>query len=515
MNKVKKLIQLTLITIISALILQGFQCSSREMTTAKVAFKNGDYDKAMDFAQQELTKNPQSDEAYMLIADIYMMKGNLKKAAEFAVKADQIQNKDTKLAQRPKLLINKIWVDCYNSGIENFNRYFSTQNKKFLDSAINYFEIGKSVRPEMLDFYGFIGQAYELRGDTLSAISEYMEFINKSKNEIDWITSRGVYLQKPRRDMLTQFGKPKLTTGISGSSGDSLLTDFYEIDGKDVYFFFKDNKKDLNFSLVGWRVNPPTHWLPNEQSQWSTFNVGPIAALAQINYGRKKYEEALKHVKLLGVLEPSNTNANAFLVQIYQDLGKMDEAESYLLQLIKENPKNKIFYAQLGDLYQTTKQFDKSIEYYKKALEIDPNYDLAIRNIASSYKNRASIIQAKIKEELDAERKKEEADKKYKSTYKPDLESYFPDLRESAKYFEMALKTEQYKYDFQVYSDLVNIYFVMDDKAKMNNYIEKLEQIENYIPQNQKEYYYMELVKIFGYTKNVEKMKYYQNKLGK
>jgi len=129
-NKVKKLIQLTLITIISALILQGFQCSSREMTTAKVAFKNGDYDKAMDFAQQELTKNPQSDEAYMLIADIYMMKGNLKKAAEFAVKADQIQNKDTKLAQRPKLLINKIWVDCYNSGIENFNRYFSTQNKK-------------------------------------------------------------------------------------------------------------------------------------------------------------------------------------------------------------------------------------------------------------------------------------------------------------------------------------------------------------------------------------------------
>lgn len=511
----KKIIQLTLIAFVGALILQGFQCSSREMTTAKVAFKNGDYDKALDFAQQEITKNPQSDEAYLLIADIYMMKSNLKKAAEFAVKADKIPIKDSKLAQRPKILINKIWVDCYNSGIDNLNRFYSAKNTKFLDSAINYFEIGKMVRPEMLDFYGLIGQAYELRGDTLSAIAEYTEYANKAKDELNWITSKSIYLTKSRRDMLTEFGKPKLTNGISGSSGDSLLTDYYEIDGKDVYFFYKDNKKDLNFSIAGWRYNPPKNWLPNEQSQWNSYNIGPYAALAQINYFRKKYDESLKYVKILGILEPGNTNANAFLVQIYQDMGKMDQAENYLLQLVKENPKNKVYYAQLGDLYQTIKNFDKSIEQYKKALEIDPNYDVAIRNIASSYKNRASLVQAKIKEELDAEKKKEEADKKYKSTYQPNLEAYYPDLRESAKYFEMALKTEQYKYDYQVYSDLVNIYFVMDDKSKMNNFIEKLEQIENNVPQNQKEYYYMELVKIFGYTKNVEKMKLYQGKIGK
>lgn len=474
------------------------------MTTAKVAFKNGDYDKAMDFAHQELTKNPQSEEAYLLIADIYMMKGNLKKAAEFAVQADKLPKKDSKLAQRPKLLINKIWVDCYNSGVENLNKYFSTKNDRFLDSAINYFEIGKTVRPEMLDFYAFLGQTYELRGDTLAALSEYTEYANKAKDELDWILSQGVYLNQSRRDLITKFGKPKLTTGISGSQGDSLLTDFYEIQGKDLYLFYKDNKKDLNFQLAGWRYNPPQHWLPNEQSQWNTYNVSPYAALAQINYFRKKYEEALKYVKLLGIIEPGNTNANAFLVQIYQDMGKMDEAENYLKQLIQENPKNKVYYAQLGDLYQTNKDFDKSIEFYKKALEIDPNYDIAIRNIAASYKNRASVTQAKIKEKMDADK-----------NYKPNNEEFFPDLRESAKYFEMALRTEQYKNDYQVYSDLVNIYFVLDDKAKMNNYIEKLEELESKIPSHLKDYYYMELVKIFGYTKKEDKMKYYQQKLNK
>jgi len=492
-----------MIAIIGALVLQGFQCSSREMTTAKVAFQSKDYDKAIDFAQQELTKNPQNEEAYLLMADIYLMKGNVKKAAEFAVKADQLPKKDTKLSQRPKLLLNKIWVESYNSGVDNLNRYFSTQNAKFLDSAINYFETGKIVRPEMTDFYAFIGQAYELRGDTTLALSEYIDYYNKSKKDFDYLINNKFYINQNRRDVLTALGKPKLTTGISGSQGDSLLTDLFQVADKDLYLFYKDNKKDLNFKLVGLRYDPPQNWLPNEQSQWSALNTTPIGALAQIYYYKQKYQDALTYVKLLGSLEPENTNINAFLVQIYQDQGKMDDAFAYLQQLIKENPTNKLFIGQLGDLYQTQKEYTKAIEAYLKALEIDPTYELAIRNIASSYKNRASIKQGEIKAKMDTDK-----------NYKPDFEEFFPDLRESAKYFEKAIKTPKYKDDFAVISDLVNIYYVLDDKAKMNNYIESLEKLETKIPENQKEYYYLELVKIFSsYVKDDAKRDFYSKKI--
>lgn len=499
----KRIFQLMMIAIIGALVLQGFQCSSREMTTAKVAFQSKDYDKAIDFAQQELTKNPQNEEAYLLMADIYLMKGNVKKAAEFAVKADQLPKKDAKLSQRPKLLLNKIWVESYNSGVDNLNRYFSTENVKFLDSAINYFETGKIVRPEMTDFYAFIGQAFELRGDTTLALSEYTEYYTKSKKDFDYLINNKFFINQNRRDILTALGKPKLTTGISGTQGDSLLTDLFQVADKDLYLFYKDNKKDLNFQLSGLRYDPPQNWLPNEQSQWNVLNTTPIGALAQMYYYKQKYQDALTYVKLLGTLDPGNTNINAFLVQIYQDLGKMDEAFSYLQQLIKDNPTNKLFIGQLGDLYQTKKEYTKAIEYYLKALEIDPTYEVAIRNIASSYKNRASLKQNEIKLKMDADKE-----------YKPNFEEFFPDLRESAKYFEQAVKTTKYREDFAVVSDLVNIYYVLDNKAKMNNYIESMEKLEASIPDNQKEYYYLEMVKIFSsYVKDDAKRDFYRNKI--
>lgn len=497
----KRIILLTIFLIAGTFLLQGFQCSSREMTTAKVAFQQKDYDKAIDFAQQEITKNPASGDAYMLIADAYLMKGNVKKAAEAALKAEE-KVKDPKMVQRPKMLLNKIWVDAYNSGIDNFNRYYQTKQAKFLDSAINYFEVGKIVRPEMLDFYNFTGQAYEVKGDSISAMVEYQTYLEKADPDIKMFERKGITLSMPRADAFVKLGKPESTTPQSGAQGDSLLTDLYKVDNKELYVFYKDNKKDLNFHLEGIRYNPPASWLPNEQSQWSQFNTAPIGALAQMNYYKKKYQEALKYLKLLGSLEPNNTNANSFMVQIYQDLGNTADAYTYVQSLIQKDPNNKYYLTQLGDLYQTDKKFPEAIESYKKALNVDPTFEQAMRNIASAYKNKASLIQNEIKRKLDADK-----------NYKVNVEDYFPDLRESAKYFDKVSKTDKYKDDFKVFSELANIYYVLDDKAKLNNAIEKLESMEEKVPATEKENYYIDMMKIFSYTKDQTKMEYYKNKI--
>jgi tetratricopeptide (TPR) repeat protein len=491
---------------VGAIAFQGFQCSSRELTTAKVAFANKDYDKAIDFAQQEITKNPNNGEAYMLIADAYLMKGNIKLAAESAMKADKvIDSKNPQLAQRPKMLLNKIWVESYNSGVENFNKYFTTKNKKYLDSAINYFDIGKMVRPEMLDFYSLSGQALELRGDSIAAKAEYMTYLDKAKKDIDVLSENGFYLGIDRGDVLRKLGKPLLTTPLSDLQGDSLLTDLFQVKGKDLYLFFKDNKKNLNFKLEGLRYDPPTDWLPAEQSQWTTFNTTPIAALAQMNYAKQKFEEALKYIKILGILDPTNENVNAFLVQIYQDMGQMDQAYSYINELIKNNPKNVTYLVQLGDLYQIDKKYDNAISNYEKALSIDPTNISAIRNIASAYKNKASVKQNEIKLKIDQDK-----------NYKPNTDEYFPELTKSAKYFELAAKSEKYKNDYKVYAELANIYYVLSEKSKLDDAISKLESLESYVPKEELQYYYLELVKAYSqYVKNSEKMKFYQDKLQK
>jgi tetratricopeptide (TPR) repeat protein len=500
----KRIFGILLFLLLGAVAFQSFQCSSRELTTAKVAFSHQDYDKAIDFAQQEITKNPENGEAYMLIADSYMMKGNTKLAAEYALKAEKvIGDQNPQLSQRPKLLINKIWVEAYNMGVDNFNKYFSTKNNKFLDSAVNYFEIGKSVRPSMLDFYALSGQAYETRGDSIAALVEYKTYLEKAQKDLDIFKNNNFYIGIPRVDVIKKLGKPELTNGFAGTQGDSLITDLFKVDGKELYVFYKDHKKDLNFELQGLRYDPPANWLPNEQSQWVGFNTAPIAALAQMTYAKQKYEDALTYLKLLGTLEPSNTNANAFLVQVYQDMGQNDKAYSYIQELIKSDPKNKFYLVQLGDLYQLDKKYEPAIESYKKALDIDPTFEPALRNIASAYKNKASIKQNEIKLKLDADK-----------NYKPNFDEYFPDLKESAKYFEEVAKTNKYKNDYKVYSELANIYYVLNDKDKLTDVVSKLETLQDQISKEDLQNYYVEMVKVYSqYVKNSEKLKEYQSKI--
>jgi tetratricopeptide (TPR) repeat protein len=400
------------------------------------------------------------------------------------------------------MLQNKIWVEAYNAGVENFNRYFQTKQTKFLDSAIYHFEVGKFIRPEMLDFYNFSGQAYENKGDSISAMDEYTTYLEKAKPELDIFESRNLYLQIPRPDVFVKLGKPVSTSAQTGLKDDSLITDIYSIDGKDLYVFYQDNKKDLNFTLEGIRYNPPANWLPSEQSQWSTFNTSPLGALSQYFYLKGKYQEALKYLKILGMLEPMNSNVNSFLVQIYQDLGKSSDAYAYVNNLLQKEPKNKFYLTQLGDLYQNDKKFTEAIECYTKAIEVDPVFENALRNIASAYKNKASLKQKEIKEKMDNDK-----------TFKPNPEEYFPDLRQSAKYFDLVSKTDKYRNDYKVYSELGNIYYVLDDKVKLNNAIEKLETLEDKVPAAEKEYFFLEMMKIYSNMKNAEKTEYYKNKL--
>ena len=44
-----------------ALVFSGFQCSSTELTSAKLYIQQKNYEKAIDALQKEVQKNPKSD----------------------------------------------------------------------------------------------------------------------------------------------------------------------------------------------------------------------------------------------------------------------------------------------------------------------------------------------------------------------------------------------------------------------------------------------------------------------
>jgi tetratricopeptide (TPR) repeat protein len=69
MRKYSAFIALALVAILS---FTGFQCSSTEMTSAKLYIQQKNYDKALEVLNKEVTKNPKSDEGYYYMGVVYI-----------------------------------------------------------------------------------------------------------------------------------------------------------------------------------------------------------------------------------------------------------------------------------------------------------------------------------------------------------------------------------------------------------------------------------------------------------
>ncbi|HRE58793.1 MAG TPA: tetratricopeptide repeat protein, partial [Candidatus Kapabacteria bacterium] len=122
---------------------------------------------------------------------------------------------------------------------------------------------------------------------------------------------------------------------------------------------------------------------------------------------KKDYNKALEFIEKATILTPDDPQISNFKLQIYDNLGRSNEVLKTLEELVKAEPNNKVVLTQYASGLSKAKKQDEAIKYYEKALSIDPNYDIALYNIAAEYKNKASEIQK-------TEKEKREKDAKYK-----------------------------------------------------------------------------------------------------
>ena len=495
----KKCFKIVLVLLVSALLMQGSQCASREMTTAKVAYQNKDYQKAVEFAKLEIQKNPNNYEAKLLLADSYIQLRDIENAH---LVFKELMDKDTIsiIKERKVGMRNALWVNAYNEAWNNYSKFNKTKDEQAYIKGVALTQIGAFYMPRIVDFYIIEASLHELKGDQEKAMEAYKKYVENIKPELDFAKANGVYINFPAEKLSEKFGKPSKVTSSINMSGDSIRTDTYVVKGRTVYFF--SDKANGQWQVAGWRVNPPRDWLPAEQTQFTPLNSSPIGALASYYYHNLKDKEgALNYVKLLTMLEPYNADANTSLINLYIELDKKDVAIKEMEELVKAEPDNKIYWEQYGSLLMNFGDYDSAIEKYKKSLSIDPNYDFALRNIASAYKNKAYKIQVEEQDKLDKDPK-----------YKINVEAFLPYLRSSAEFFERSLNTEQFRDDMDVLAELANIYLVTNEKNKLDAVVSKLEAIEDKIDDSKKSNYYLKMIKIYSDMKNEKKLKEVQSK---
>lgn len=97
----------------------------------------------------------------------------------------------------------------------------------------------------------------------------------------------------------------------------------------------------------------------------------------------------LNTLKECAVKFPSNAYFYQSLIQYYDSKNQQDELMKFADDMIAREPGNALFTYVKGVILQQNEKQEEAIEWYKKAIEVDPNYESAIGNLALCYIQQA------------------------------------------------------------------------------------------------------------------------------
>ena len=366
-------------TLFLGFVFTGFQCSSTELTSAKLYIQQKNYDKALEVLKKEVEKNPQSDEGYYLMGEIYGEKGQYDLMIGAYNKSLTVSKKYEKDINNQKI---HYWYTLYQSGAADFKRVAGNKSqdsvKTNLDKAANSFQNAILVEPDSGYTYYLLSLVFMSQQQYDKAIDPLKEYIAKGSN-----------------------------------------ADGYEYLGS---IYYDKGNRLKNLYLQNKNVQDSISYMEN-------FNQ----AISVLEEGRAKFPGV---PKLLGTLASAYVAADKLSVAI-------DDFKS-----LAESSPTKGNYYNYGVVLLGADKYEESIIQFKKALDLDPNYQNAIYNIAVAYVKWGTDLNKQ------AEDKGEKAD------------SYKEEYRKAIPYLEKFVQIDGS--DIKIWDLLGKVYAILDmpDKAK-------------------------------------------------
>ena len=177
--------------------LVAFQCSSTEITSAKLYIQQKNYPKAIEALQKEVSKNPKSDEGYYLLGWLYGEEGEIDKMLENFDKSLEISNKfDQNIEDSKKYH----WSNNFNKGVGMFNRATKTADEDssnaFFDKSIEAFEKAIACQPDSISTYQNLTFALFNAGRTDQAIKPLKKLIELDQSADSYAMLGEIYYNK-------------------------------------------------------------------------------------------------------------------------------------------------------------------------------------------------------------------------------------------------------------------------------------------------------------------------------
>ncbi len=484
--------------VLAAVLIQGFQCASTEVSSARKAIERKDFAKAKQQLTSALGTNPDNAEAMVMLGGVYDALEQQDSATIMYQRA--LASPTIKPQQREMVSVNLFnqWAAAYNKGITAYNAAMTAgKDRGKLIEARDAFARAVAIKPEFTEPLGNLGETLERLGDTSQAVEVYTRWWDAERAGIEQMAAAGVVLGSTRGQAIKVFGTPQKTKMDSIDNG-VLYSDAFTYQGKQV-FVFSYSEGGADASVEGWRYDPPATLSRLEQERTRIVSINPVKNLAYITYSRGQYADALKWADVVAKAKPADQELAALRAQCLSLTGQGEVAIANLKSQVAKEPKSVMLRLQLGTMYGNMERYAEALEQYEEVIALDPSNEAALYDGAASAKNLASVKQSEQLKLSDANPK-----------HVVDT-TYLRLLAKSGELFERLRKVSpRFRDDFVVIGELANTFEVRKVTSRVKELITELEALESKYATNRD--YYRVMEGLYARNKMFDKMKLIQEK---
>jgi tetratricopeptide (TPR) repeat protein len=368
----------------------AFDCSSAELTGAKLYIQQKEYDKAKEALQKEVAKNPLNDEAWYLLGTLEGEDGNFAKMVEAYDKSTSIS---PKFAPQIKDSKQYYWATCFNKGIKVFNQGVRSSKpdsaKIFFDNSIEMFKATVLIEPDSIAGFSNLAMVYINTNHIDDAIAPLEKITKTGKSPEAYATLGQIYMDKG-----TTFKDQYKKTNVADDSLKSVA--YYD---KAIQVLQEGKAKFPDNSALLLKISNAYIFAGKLDIAIDAFKEGvikePKNQYYRYNYGvvllnLKQYENAITQFKEAVSIDPEYSSAIYNLAVSYIKWGaaireaadkKGDTADELLIKekfkaalpnlekFLTLKPKEPSLWELLGQVYANLGMQEKANDAFKKAEE--------------------------------------------------------------------------------------------------------------------------------------------------
>ena len=289
---------------ITGLLISGYQCASTELTSARLYIQQKNYERALEVLQEDVSKNPKSDEGYFLLGVVYGEMNDMNKMVESFDKSLSISGKFSKEISEYRI---SHWSTYFNRGVSDYKKGTETENidssKIYFNSSIENYKTAIMLEPDSANNYRNIAYAYLTAGDLDASIDPLKKLIELEKPEDGYQYLGEIYSTLGANKMI-EYQNTKNT---------------------------QDSIDAINYFNLGISVL-------NEGKQKFPANADISASLTQSYIGAGRIDEALQEARVSVAADPQNKDYKYNYGVLLLNTNEFAEAENQFLQALEIDP---------------------------------------------------------------------------------------------------------------------------------------------------------------------------------